>query len=279
MNQLMIARSRKHDTRDGWYTFTPTQAAQLLEVGKKNRPLTESRAQQIARDIKEGVWKPNGESFIFDEENKPIDCQHRLRACVIANMPIEGYCVFGIPSEYFVTLDQGKQRGGSDLAALAGFKHAALTAATVRQVMAYRAKTIGKRAWLPVTQAALNDFMSKHKEALVEAVTLVAKHRAGFARMVPLSQVAFLAYIAGPSNRLEVFVEKLSSGAGLPAGDPIMVFRNRMISLIGEKNRLTQGQQLAMLVKTWNASVARKSVKLIKWAVDIENFPVIEVAS
>src|ERR1017187_643731 len=276
MNQLTIARSRKHDPRDGWYTITPEQAAQLLKSGHKNRPLTPTKAEAIARDLRSGDWKPNGETFIFDEENRPIDCQHRLKACVLAGVPIEGYCVFGIPSEYFVTLDQGKSRGGADLAALAHFKHSALTAATMRIVMAYRAGRVGKRLWKEASHAALNAFMQEHRTTLTAAVALVAAHRQGFARLVPLSQVAFRAHEAGPPSRLDWFVEKLASGARLPAADPVMLFRNRMITFIGNKHSLSQGHQLALLIKTWNASVLRKGLKGLKYNEDIENFPTVE---
>lgn len=270
-----LTRSRKQDPRDGWYLITPAQAGALLEHGGKNRPLKEFRAQKIAADILDGAWRPNGESFIFDDKGRPIDCQHRLRGCVLANKPIEGYCVFDIPSKYFPSFDQGAARGGNDLAALLDFANANLVAACTRLAMEYAAESIGKTGRRGMASERLRLYMERNRERLTTAVSTTVKFRTGIVKLIPLSHAAFVYYMnmEAHSRQALEFLEKLSSGAGLHKGDSLLLFRQRMTDLVGEKHKLRQDDKLALIIKTWNAFLAGKPIALLRWKRDVEAFP------
>lgn len=271
----ILTRSRKHDSRDGWYSITPPQAAALLNGMGKNRPLKEHQAQRIADDIMNGLWRPNGETIIFDEKGRPIDCQHRLRACVLANKPIETYCVFGIPARFFPSFDQGKARGGSDLAALMNFSNANLIAATSRLAIMYEDGTLGQTGTRAMPSERLKQYYERHRDRLTEAVAMAMKFRAGIVKLIPMSHASFAYYVTNDLHpeQATIFIERLATGVDLKKGDAIIAFRQRMLDLVGVKHRLRQTEKLALLIKAWNAFLEGKPITILRWKTDTEVFP------
>lgn len=269
-----LVRSRKADPRNGCYFITPAQAADLLEHGAKNRPLREHRAQSIADEILAGAWKVNGESIVFDDKGRLVDGQHRLRACELANKTIEVFCVFGIPSKYFASFDQGHGRGGNDIAALMEFRNANCIAACARLVIEFTDGTIAKTG-IRMPNERLRAYMDRNREALTSAVDAVLKVQTGIRKLIPLSHAAFVYYMnaSAHGDRALEFLEKLSTGAGLHKGDAVLLFRQRMTDLIGEKHVLRQMDKLALIIKTWNAFLVNKPLGVLRWKSDVEPFP------
>lgn len=265
--------TEKPGPRDGWYEISPAQAQFLLERGARNRPLKEVRAQRIAAEIQAGTWRPNGETIIFDDKGRCVDGQHRLRGCVLADKSIKAYCVFDIPARFFPSFDQGVSRGGSDTAALMGFSNYNTVAAVARLAIQYADGSIDK------SQACSNDrlrlYMERNREKLTTAVSVVVRLRKGLMKLVPPSYPAFLYYVAAETQPFRAldFVEKLASGEGLKRGDGLLLFRQRMTELIGDKHAVRPNHKLALLVKAWNAYVQDKPIGTLKWNSEVELFP------
>lgn len=112
--------------------ITPVQAAAWLGDRAANRRLSERRAERIADDIRAGRWKVNGDTVVFDKEGHLIDGQHRLRAIVLANAPVETYVVRGVEPDAFATIDSGRTRSNSDVLSILGKDKPTTLAAAVR---------------------------------------------------------------------------------------------------------------------------------------------------
>jgi hypothetical protein len=275
MTQILTTKSRKADGRDGWYLITPAQAAALLEQRAKNRSLRDFRAQKIAADILDHAWRPNGESIIFDDKGRLNDGQHRLRACVLADKPIEVYCIFGISWKVFDSLDQGAGRGGDDLAAVMDFSNASLVSALTRLSIDYTEGNIGITGLPKMSSAKLRGYMHLHRERLAAAAAVAVTFQKGIRTLLPLSHACFVYYMnveQHPDKALE-FLEKLATGAGLHKDDAILLFRKRMTDLKGEKHTVLKGHKIALLIKAWNAFLANKPISLLRWKSDVETFP------
>ena len=145
-----MKKIRKSDSRDGVYLITPADAAQILAEMKQNsnRALSEFHARRISVEMSNGHYRYNGQAIIFDEWAEPLDGQHRLRACVIANKPFETHVVFGVPRNRFDLLDMGKKRLAGDVLSKLGFKHYLIAAAVARYDMLY------ERGYLDKTKAS-----------------------------------------------------------------------------------------------------------------------------
>jgi len=269
-------KSRKNDPRDGWYAITPGDAQKFLDEQNANRPLNEVKAQRIASDIVTGRWRSNGETLIFDANGKLIDGQTRLRGCVIANKAIEAYCVFGVPYKYFPSLDQGRARSSGDLAALMGFTNGRAVAAVASRAILYAE---GKAGHITNRGLICNDryesYLSKHRERIIDAITIARKHDKGLVGVAPASDVAFVVYMVADAHRAEVidFVERLATGVNLKKGDALLLFRERMRAIEGSRHQLTPGHKLALLIKTWNAFLLDRPVGVLRWNQAVEPFP------
>lgn len=260
-----MKKVRASSTKDGWYEITPGDAQQLLDSQGANRPLTASNAQALARVIENGDWAENGEALIFDEDGKLMDGQHRLRGCVLANKSIISYCVFDIPRRFFSTLDDGRKRTGADTLAIAGVKHAAITSAIARICVICESGSVagfGRSVPNKITQA----YVKKHKD--VEKSAAFVSNIKDINAIVAPALVGYVHLMAARHNprKADEFVEKLVSGEGLAAGDPILLLRNRLISIrAGDANRITRYMKLALMAKAWNLFVAGKKVGTLKW--------------
>jgi hypothetical protein len=267
---------RKPHAKDGWYEITPLDAQELLDHRAKNRHLREFRAQECASDIAANVWRENGETIVFDEREHVMDGQTRLRGVVIAGKPITSYCVFGVPYKFFPSLDQGKSRGGSDLAGLMGFKNESAVAAVARLGILHAEKKMlstGKQARIKNDRLRL--YLDRNKERIGAAVRAAYERRNGIVKLVPISQAAFVYYMVSEVHPNEAghFLDKLATGAGLQKGDALLLFRERMRNLIGQKHTLLSVEKLALLVKSWNAFIAGKPCGTLKWNREVEQFP------
>lgn len=279
MKKTELRLVRGPGRRDGWYEISPAQAAHLLASGGKNRPLKEVRARLLADAIEAGAWKENGETIIFDEDGVLMDGQHRLRACVLADRPIVSYCVFDVSSSFFASLDTGASRSGGDVAALLDFQNATSVAAIARLTTIYANGTVVNRMEDSriMTNDQLGRFIAYYRNELNAAIMTVIKYRPGLTRLVPLSHMMFLNFMVSDKEKVEQFTDKMATGEGLVKGDALLLFRQKMLNLVGERHKLRQLDKLALLVKSWNAFVRNRPVGLLRWSSD-EQFPKIELA-
>jgi hypothetical protein len=274
---MNMERIRKPDQRDGWYRFTPASAQITLDGGAKNRRRREFRSQRIAADVTAGFWRENGESLIFDEKGKLMDGQTRLRACVIADKPIVAYCVFGVPYKFFPSLDQCAPRSGSDLSGLLGFAHENCVSAVAKLGILYAEKkitTTGKSQ--QIGNDRLRIYLDRNHDRLITAVSAAQTRRKGIVKLLPISLAAFVHYMVAKNHpdKVEEFLDKLSSGENLRKGDALLLLRERMKDLAGQKHILLRSDKLALLIKAWNSFLAGTTVKVLKWNGDVEQFPV-----
>lgn len=276
-----MTRHKASEPADGWYEITPAAAQTIFDGRAKNRPIKMRLVQKMSAEIQSGTFKPNGETCVFDENGRLIDGQNRMRSCVVAGKPIVVYCVFGIPTKFFPSFDQGAGRGGNDIASLMGFKNANTIAAVARLSILYSDGSIADTGVLPFSKDRLTAYLKRNHDLLQSAVNFTLSHSKGLRSLMPLSHPCFLYYYACEKQAAKSadFIEKLADGAGLSKGDPILMFRNRMQALAGEKHRLTTLNRLAILIKTWNACVNGKPLGVLRWSQEIEVFPKIALAA
>lgn len=101
-------------------TITPKMAKELLTHNIVNRPLNASRAQQYAKDMKNGLWQINGEGVAIDVDGNLKDGQHRLQAIILANIPVQMFVVRGV-SRDTTLYDRGRVRSISDAWIIDGY--------------------------------------------------------------------------------------------------------------------------------------------------------------
>lgn len=93
---------------------TPHKAERWLKLNKENRNIRSGCVWLLAREMKEGEWKENGETIKFDVEGNLIDGQHRLSAIIKSGCSQKIFIARGVERVAFPTIDQGTSRSLSD---------------------------------------------------------------------------------------------------------------------------------------------------------------------
>lgn len=254
-------------------TITPKMAESWLEKNSDdNRSVRDHHVQLLAKEMKEGRWKLNGEAIIFDYNGRLLDGQHRLYASFTYGHAFETVVVRGVDPAAFQTLDSGMKRSAGDVLKKAGIAYGKLTAAAVRLVHFYET---GRKDHLAVARMSNAEtlVMVERYPRIVDAVAEVGPKDA-LSRLCSQTAVAAFAYFAieADSATATEFLDALATGENLRRGDPRLTCRNYFINLKQGGRRLHHRIHLALLIKAWNASYENRDMTVLKF-VDGEVFP------
>jgi hypothetical protein len=94
---------------------TPLKAQAYLQLNTNNRNQRAWWVQTLADSIKRGEWQCSHQGIAISESGWLLDGQHRLRAIVLADSPVEMLVVKGLPDDTQKVMDYGIKRTLSDL--------------------------------------------------------------------------------------------------------------------------------------------------------------------
>ena len=135
-----------HLTTAGSTGSSPVVAEYLLKkYNIDNRPKKPTKIGLYAKAMAGKEWRLTGDTIKFSDRGLMRDGQNRMEACVESGKPFQTHVVFGVPDEFFAVMDQGKNRDGSDLLAIAGVPNSATVAAGVRWAHLYETDTVKMR--------------------------------------------------------------------------------------------------------------------------------------
>lgn len=116
-------------------TVTPQMAEEMLAKNVKNRSVSYGLVDAYARDMRNGDWQFTGEALKFSVDGHLIDGQHRLLACVKADVPFKTLVIYDLESRAQEVIDTGRGRTVADALHLAGYANASRTAGACRFMM------------------------------------------------------------------------------------------------------------------------------------------------
>lgn len=249
--------------------ITPQEAKRILETkNPRNRPISQRNVDKYAQEMKAGRWKLNGEAIIFGVSGNLLNGQHRLRACVQANVPFETTVTRGVPDEYFDTLDDGNPRKLSDVLAIKGEAHTKAMSAALYFVHNYASGNLtgsrkkGGMATKPVLERLLETQGGIRNS--VQYYWRLHKRPGGI--MLPPSLAVGLHYIFSlvDDEKAGAFFDVFQSGLNIDAGNPIGLLRARFIAGKREaSSTMTMEAQYSYAVTAWNAyATGRRMTRL-----------------
>ena len=95
-------------------TITPSIAECYLSKNKGNRPIRKGSVASLARAIRRGDWRITHQGIAFMENGDLGDGQHRLKAIVVAGIPVQVLVARGLKDEDLAVIDTGSKRSVSD---------------------------------------------------------------------------------------------------------------------------------------------------------------------
>jgi hypothetical protein len=250
-------------------TITPEMAKDIWECrNKHNRQAMDSVVAKYARDMKEGRWKLSGQPIIFDRASRLLDGHHRIKACMLAQVPFETLVVRGAEPEAVTVQDIGVPRTAAHVAHMIGVASAKDACAIARLVLIHRRGGI---------QKLNNPDLHPTKTEVVEfACACVALDKSGKVgrrafKVMPPAPAGFLQVDTAGADR---FFELLISGIALSKDSPIWLLRERLQAEKLKKSKLQAVYLYALSIKAWNAFIAGKKVGVLRWTTE-ELFPAI----
>lgn len=230
-------------------TITPARAADLLSRNKCGRRLRPFVVENLAKVMAAGKWKLNGESIIISPMDEPIDCQHRLSACVQSQTPFTTVVVYGIHEDAFDTIDCGQKRTAGQILQAAGCSNGNAVAAAMRYVKAIRSQS--QQGGINITnEEVLQTFINDRRFSDSLPVAL----RAG--NIITLGRGTALHYLFSQKDEKMAgeFFSSLSNGSELARDNPVFVLRERLIrERLGDKKRkIDYMEEMALIIRAWN---------------------------
>ncbi len=118
--------------------INPANAKVMLLKNRKNRKTRTKLVNFLAKQMKDGAWKENGEAIIFDVNGDLKDGQHRLEAIVKSGKKFNFNVVTDVNPNVMDTIDTGASRGLNDILELNSIKNSTSIAAITRRIMKYQ---------------------------------------------------------------------------------------------------------------------------------------------
>lgn len=260
-------------------TITPALAIEWLERNTLNRFVRDTLVAELGRDMLAGRWRGhNGEAIRFDSQGRLVDGQHRLWACVNADVPFISLVVEGIDPEDYDTIGIGRKKSFVDF--MREEKNRTLLSSVVRLVFVWES---GRLSMEMGSRSSTTASIKEMQETLVaspdirEAVNHVASRFGGLRGLVSQSYVSLVYYAAirtGSKEKAESFLTTLRDGLGLDELSPIYHLRKFLQVNAANRRKAPQQHVLALFVKAWNLFLTGRKVGLLRIRAD-EEFPVL----
>lgn len=258
-------------------TITPAIAKHWLDTSNtKNRKLRMHRVRLYADEMRRGQWKMAGDPIRFDNNGILLDGQHRLRAVLEADQPMEFVVVRGLDSGTFVVMDKGMNRSVGDAlgtnVAQSTHKSAALRLALVYEIDGDARKTDHRNI---VSRTDIAEAYHANAQR-IDAITLEGSNIYNTVGGNRSAWIAFLLLLEkmNPVTRSQ-FVDAVKSGSSLNAGDARLALRNWLSQKHNQRVQ-NSGDHLALYIKAWNAYVKGQSRANLRLTSPDDAFPKLE---
>jgi hypothetical protein len=209
----------------------PALAGNYLATMVHNRLPKESSIASYANDMVNGKWLLSPQGIAFDEDGHLFDGQHRLKAIIRAGMAVEMLVLRGFPEKQDAmktmdVMDAGAGRSMADRLKLMGCYHGNpnLACAVARQIVAVVLGGSCRAARKP-SLAAVLDILKLYKKEMQAVCSVMDRPnfkpvRNGY------TIAAFIIAAVADVKRLDLDMGRITSGAGLEAGSPLLELRN-----------------------------------------------------
>lgn len=246
--------------------ITPDVARNWLKINTSNRPVREKHVQKLAQQMLRGEYVMNGEAIIISDDNRLLDGQHRLRACVESGVSIRSVVVRNVPHSHFFTIDTGAARTAGNVLSVYGEKNASTLAASCRVAIILQREKLSPDFGAEVSHAEIIEWLNDNP-GIRKWADFVAASK-GVRTLAEPSVIVPIAYFMEKKSpeKTEEFIGKISSGIGLEAGDPALLLRERLLANRTGKARLRKKEVAALICKAILAYVAGKKISTLRWS-------------
>lgn len=258
-------------------TITPDEAVRYLEHNENVRKLRPSVVERYAADMAAGRWYVGTSVIGFDEEGNLRCGQHRLNGCVLADAPFTTIVSRDLTQQAIDNDDMGLKRTQADILKAKGETSAHALGATISNSWRWDQGLMMQSTTPTPSQVA--EYLADHPTLRESCAT--AQILMGPPLHARISAVGPFVHRIRQVDQdfAENFVKGLHTGVDLSEHDPILRLRQYYFGKRSNQyGRPSRQHELALCIKAWNAWIAGRPVKALRWGrggTGQEEFPLI----
>jgi hypothetical protein len=248
---------------------TPEMASDWLSYRNhpKNRPLSAARASRYQALMNEGLFRAGTpEGYIFDTDGYIISAQHRLKAQANGNHTLEMWIFPNEPREIFEYVDQGYSRTAAHLMRV---KYATHLASGARILAALGDNDrYGVPRYSRISNQEVLETFHGWPELEWYASELHEAARLGGAPMGPHAAVLAQAARTPYRNKIENWLEQVTTGANIDQTDPAWHLRRKFLvtGVNVKRGAAAVAVNYALLAKAWNGFALGEDMNVLRFA-------------
>lgn len=259
-------------------TVTPEKAKEWLTVNNNNRKPSEERITSLAKQIAEDKYILCPDAIAFDINNRLINGQHRLFACVKANKAIQSIVLINAPVDTFMITDTGMKKSGKHALDTLGYVKTSALSAAARIVANMIANGGPYEGWQTTRNVPPNEVVAA-VEAYPDLGTYVAEgerltnsHDKLNTTGTVLAVSLWYAAQHGCQEGLLAFLTKAANQIGLEEQSPALALRRRLANQTGGRTWMNNRDNMAWCLKAFILHREGKKCQTLVWK-DSESFP------
>jgi hypothetical protein len=250
----------------------------------RNRTMMKSLAHKSIVDDSSKCSVANADYLlVFRKTGYLLDGQHRLLACIQANMPLTTFIVFNIPDGAFAMIDIGRKRTNTDAFFVAKIANSNVAAAATRWIMIHDQDPTFRHLTFTNDEMYIYYKQNLDNALFHECVTHAVEIEASTRALSPAGQRRNYCPAGPMAAYLYFFMMKNRKQASQFVGELVNMQRHGRVYIKAIRDRMDANSgrihevvRNALLVQAWNAfrEGGRVSKQLMKWDWS-EDFPVI----
>ena len=250
-------------------TITPDIAKVMLEKNIGNRPYNKATLRRYVKLMLDGEWGITPDAIGFNVDGFLMNGQHRLKAVVLSGTTQQFFLVEGLPRESFSYTDEGRKRQAGDIlnvgAKVVNYNQ---TASAIRAYIALkRDRSLnGNMDSAPTNKEVLHVYEA-HKDVFDNAIHVAQRcyKKLNFLGTKEIGSI--YAYLIIEKQYESQFVRNFFEELFFNASNntTITLLRDRLIKDKMSKSTLRYSVKLSLIAKTWNAYVADRTLKCLKY--------------
>lgn len=242
---------------------TPQQAAEWWKSRRraKNRRLNAINLRQYVKDMKQGRWFVNNDAIAFDTEGLLLNGHHRLRACIEADVPFRSFVHWNLPDDSFITMDVNAKRTMADTLDIDHVSYARLIGPALNWWWRFQNNRL-----LGSSDATFQEEKALYANSqgeIDDAAAFISDLKLRGVLAPPLALFCLLIFRRQDRAKADEFLKSLATGANLDESNPILLFRNILVTPRRRGDTILTSELLALAFKAWNLFIEGRQIKLL----------------
>jgi len=228
-------------------TITPTMAKTILLKNNYNRKIKPYQVESLTRDILSGNWKENGDAIRVMKDGTLLDGQHRLMACINADLPIKSILVTNLQDDVMPTIDSGIKRTYNDQLVLRGISYSGQVAAAIAHMIGIANNNPNRNKM--ATYAEKNKLLEQHL-GLIDSSSIA---HGSFPKIGSLlAAIHYIGVFTGHKAAADDFINVWRTGEKSYINDAARFTREYLIKSNGGNVGLNANFKTKLIVQSWN---------------------------